>query len=102
MAQYKPLTPGAGLVSLGVMAQQIGKVTHYYGKSHAAVIDLTAPLKAGETVTFDRGDKRFTQVAHSIQIDHKPVEQAEACTSVGLEVEQAIKPGAAVYRGEAP
>lgn len=84
------------------MAEQIGKVTHYYGKPHAAVVDLTAPLKAGETVTFDRGDTHFTQVANSIQIDHKPVERALAGASIGLEVQEAVQPGAAVYRGEVP
>lgn len=82
------------------MAQLIGKVTHYYGKPHAAVIDLNAPLRAGETVTFDHGGARFTQVAQSIQIDHVPVAEAKPGDSIGLRVEQDIKPGAAVYRGD--
>lgn len=82
------------------MMQPIGKVTHYYGRSHAAVVDLTAPLKAGEVVTFNRGAAHFTQVAKSIQIDHVPVTSAKAGDSIGLQVEEDIKPGAVVYRGD--
>ncbi len=83
-----------------MMAQQIGKVTHYYSKPHAAVIELAVPLKTGETVTFDRGRTHFTQIAKSIQIDHVPVEKAPAGASIGLQVKEDIKPGTLVYRGE--
>lgn len=84
------------------MAQQIGTVTHYYGKPRAAVVDLTAPLAVGETITVDLGTTHFTQVANSMQINHQPVERAEGGDSIGLEVTQAVKSGAAVYRGAVP
>ncbi len=84
------------------MRQLIGKVTHYFGKPRAAVVDLTAPLRVGEVVTFDHGHTHFTQVATSMQIDHIPVTVAKAGDSIGLQVEQDIKPGTAVYRGDTP
>lgn len=80
------------------MAQQIGMVTHYYGKPHAAVIDLTAPLNVGETVTFEHGDTHVTQVAQSIQIDHVPIDAAKPGDSIGLQVAHSLKPGTIVYR----
>lgn len=81
------------------MPKVIGKVTHYYGKPHAAVIDLKEPLDAGETVTFDRRNLHFTQKVSSIQIDHEPVQHADSGTAIGLEVKEPVKPGTRIYRG---
>jgi hypothetical protein len=82
------------------MAKPIGKVTHYFGKPRAAVIDLSESLDSGETVMFEHGETRFAQVADSMQIDHEPVKHAEAGVSIGLAVKEPVKPGAVVYRGE--
>lgn len=84
------------------MAKEIGKVSHYYDKAGVAVVDLTAPLSVGETITIQRGEETFTQAASSIQIDHEQVEKADAGNSIGLKVDQKVKPGAVVLRGEAP
>ena len=77
--------------------KQIGKVTHYYDKIGVAVVDLTSGLKSGEKLKFVKDDDEFTQTAESIQVDRKNVDKAKKGDSIGLKVDQEIKPGAAVY-----
>jgi len=80
-----------------VADKQIGKVTHYYDKIGVAVVDLTSGLKSGEKLKFVKDDDEFTQTAESIQVDRKNVDKAKKGDSIGLKVDQEIKPGAAVY-----
>lgn len=80
------------------MAKEIGKVTHYYDKAGVAVVELASPLKVGDTLTFKRGGESFSQAAGSIQIEHENVEGATAGASVGLKVDQKVKPGTKVLR----
>lgn len=82
------------------MVEEIGRVSHYYNKAGVAVVDLDTPLNRGETVTFQRGGVQFSQAVASMQIDHENVEQADAGSSIGLKVDQPVKPGAVVWRGE--
>ena len=84
------------------MAEEVGKVTHYYDKVGVAVVELSAPLAVGEEVTFKRGETQFTQEVTSMQVEHEQIEKAEAGQAVGVKVDQKIKPGAVVYRGELP
>ena len=83
------------------MAKEIGKVVHYYGKAGAAVIKLTAPLKTGDTITFQRGDEQFVQPVVSIQSEHESVEQAKKGAAIGLKVDQKVRPGTVVLQGDA-
>ncbi|MFH1353662.1 MAG: hypothetical protein ABIH36_00015 [bacterium] len=81
------------------MAKEIGRVSHYYDKAGVAVVDLKAPLKVGETVTFQRGGNQFSQTVDSIQIEHDQVEKARTGTSVGVKVDEKVRPGTVVLRG---
>ncbi len=78
--------------------KKIGKVTHYYDKIGVAVIDLTQGLKVGDNIKFVHKDNEFTQTVDSLQIDHKPVKSAKKGDSLGLKVDQALKPGAEIYK----
>lgn len=82
------------------MAKEIGKVSHYYDKAGVAVVDLTAPLAVGETVTFQRGENQFSQTVESIQVEHDQVDKAKAGTSVGVKVDEKVRPGTVVLQGE--
>lgn len=81
-------------------AQAIGKVTHYYDKLGVAVVELKKPLASGEMVTFQHGEQVFSQPVTSIQIDHENVKKAKAKMSVGVKVNEIVRPGTVVYRGE--
>lgn len=75
--------------------KEIGKVTHYYDKIGVAIIELTGPLKNGDTVVF-KGKEEVEQVVASMQIDHAPVEEAKAGDVIGIKVETKINPGTQV------
>lgn len=71
---------------------KVGKVTHYYDKIGVAVVDVSAPLHVGDVVSFS-GSSKFSQTISSIQVEHEKVESAKKGDTVGLKVDQAVKPG---------
>lgn len=71
---------------------KVGSVTHYYDKIGVAVVDVSAPLHVGDTVKVS-GSTEFSQTISSIQVEHEKVESAKKGDTVGLKVDQPVKPG---------
>lgn len=77
----------------------IGKITHYFSNIGVAVIDLSAPLKEGETIRIVGGEATdFEQKASSMQIDHKEVKSGKKGDSVGMKVDEKVHEGYKVYK----
>lgn len=77
---------------------KIGRVTHYYDKIGVAVLELTTQLKVGDRIRFMRGGEDiFEQDVDSLQMEHKPVESAEAGSEVGIRTLEKVKDGTEVY-----
>ncbi|MBZ9572423.1 hypothetical protein KJA15_03770 [Patescibacteria group bacterium] len=76
----------------------MGKVTHYFSKIGVAVIELTDPLRAGESIRIVGGVTDFTQAVGSMEIEHEKVEEAKAGDSIGLKVDQKVREGYKVYK----
>jgi len=76
----------------------IGKVTHYFGKIGVAVVKLTAPLSLGDMVHFRGTSTDFTQTVDSMQIEHKPVQEAKAGEEVAIKVGARVREGDEVYK----
>ena len=78
---------------------KIGTITHYYDKIGVGIIKLGKTLKKGQELEFKdkEGETVFTQVADSLEIERKNVDQAKSGDEVGLKVDQPIKPGWEVY-----
>ena len=76
----------------------IGKVMSYYSKIGVAAIDLTDKLKLGEQVRFKGATTDFTQTVDSMQIEHKMVKEAKKGDSVGIKVEDKVRPNDMVYK----
>ena len=67
--------------------QQIGRVTHYFGKIGVAAIEITeGTLSVGDTIHVKGHTSDFTQTVDSIQIDGAPVQQALLGQDVGIKV----------------
>jgi putative protease len=81
-----------------VAQKKIGKVVHYYGKIGVAIIDLTGPLSKGDEIKISGKGGEFTQVAKSIEIEHKRVDKAKKGDSIGLKVENKVKEEDKVYK----
>ena len=71
---------------------KVGKVSHYYDKIGVAVVDVSAPLHVNDVVKFS-GSSEFSQTITSIQVEHEKVESAKKGDTVGLKVDQPVKPG---------
>lgn len=77
----------------------LGKVTHYYDRIGVGIVELKAPLSVGDSVTFRRGDKEFSQTVSSMQIDHASVAKAKKGDIIGVKVKKEVKDGAVVLAG---
>ena len=79
---------------------QVGKVTHYYNKIGVAIIELSAPIKVGDTIKISGHDKEFNQTISSMQIEHRQIEEAKKGDVIGLKVDQPVKEKDLVYKVE--
>ena len=67
--------------------QQIGRITHWFGKIGVAVIDIDeGTLSVGDTIHVKGNTSDFTHTIESIQLDGENVETASKGMSVGVKV----------------
>ena len=78
--------------------EEIGKVTHYFGKVSVAVVELTATINIGDRIAFKGSSSDFEQEVKSMQIDHADIATAQAGQAIGLKVENKVKVGDIVYK----
>ena len=76
----------------------IGKITHYFDKAGAAVVELSGLLKTGDEIRIAGGEVDFTQSVESMQIDHQSVNSAKSGDSIGLKVKERVRDGYKVYK----
>ena len=76
----------------------IGRVNHYFSKIGVAVIDLSEPLKVGDTIRIAGGETDFTQTVESMETEHQKVEVAKAGDSIGIKVDQKVREDYKVYK----
>ena len=76
----------------------IGKITHYFDKAGAAVVELSGVLKTGDEIRIAGGEVDFTQSVESMQIDRQSVNSAKSGDSIGLKVKEKVRDGYKVYK----
>ena len=77
----------------------IGKITHYFSNIEVAVLDLTSPLKTGDTIRVVGGQETdFEQEVESMQVDHKEVKSAKKGDSVGMKIKEKVHEGYRVFK----
>ncbi len=88
-----PSAPSSGLL--------VGKVTHYYNHSSAAIIELDAGnLHVGDTIHIKGHTTDFEQVVESMEIEHQNIEIAEAGQTIGVKVRDVVREHDRVYKKE--
>jgi len=78
--------------------KMIGKVLNYFEHVGVAAINLSGKLKLGDTIRIVGGDKDFTEVIDSMQIDGKGVKTAKKGDGVGIRVSERVRKGYKVYK----
>ena len=76
----------------------IGKISHYFNNIEVAVVELSAPLKKGDTIRIAGGETDFKQTVGSMEVEHKKLEKAKKGDSVGLKVKEKVREGYKVYK----
>ncbi len=83
------------------MEKEIGRITHYFSKIGVAVMEITGgSLKVGETIHIKGHTSDFTQAVDSMQQEHQQIMEAKKGDSVGLKVEEPVREGDLVFKGE--
>ncbi|MCM8786959.1 MAG: EF-Tu/IF-2/RF-3 family GTPase [Candidatus Omnitrophica bacterium] len=78
--------------------QEVGIITHYFGKISVGIIKLTSPLKVGDTIHIKGKHDDFTQQITSMQIQHMEVKEAVAGEEVGIKVVGKVHENDKVYK----
>lgn len=80
--------------------KEVGKVTHYYGKIGVAIVELSDSLRVGDRIKIESKHGEFEQAVDSMEVEHKPVEEARRGEAIGLKVREKVGEGAKVYQLE--
>ncbi|MBI2830771.1 MAG: translation elongation factor-like protein [Chloroflexi bacterium] len=76
----------------------IGKVSDFFARPVVAGIDLTAPLKTGDTIRIKGHTTDITMTVTSMQINNTNVAEAKAGDSIGIKVSDRVRGGDTVYK----
>jgi putative protease len=80
--------------------KEIGRVTNYFSKIGVAVVELTGPMQLGDTIRVTGGDRDFQQQVGSMQVEHQPIENAQAGQEIAIKLDERARPGDTVYKVE--
>ena len=81
------------------MAEEIGRITHYFSKISVAVVEITAgTLKIGETIQIKGHTTDFTQSVESMQQEHQSIPEAKKGDSIGMKVEKPVRDGDRLFK----
>ena len=79
--------------------QQIGSITHWFGKLKVVVIEIhKGKLSVGDTIRIKGQTTDFTQTIESMQLDGENVEKAKKGQSVGVKVSDRVRRTDSVYK----
>ena len=77
---------------------EVGRVTHFYPRISVAVVELRAALRVGDRILIRGATTNFEQTVESMQVEHKPVQEAQPGQTVGLKVKERVREKDIVYR----
>jgi translation initiation factor IF-2 len=77
----------------------VGTVIHFFKGPSVAMIQLTAgALAVGDQVHIQGHTTNFTAPITSMQVDHQPVERAQAGAEVAIQVSDRARPKDQVFK----
>jgi len=77
---------------------RVGTVTHYFSKIRVAGVLVSDRLAAGDRILIIGHTTAVEQVLASMELDHQPIEVAEAGQEIGIRVIDRVRQGDQVYR----
>ena len=83
---------------LGDELQEVGRVSHFFGKVSVAIIEVTDTISVGDQILIKGPTTDIEQTVDSMEIDHVKVKQAESCQSIGMKVKGRVREKDTVYK----
>jgi F0F1-type ATP synthase beta subunit len=77
---------------------KVGRIEHFYSKASVAVVEVLAPIKKGDKILIRGGTTNFSQVVESMEVEHKPLNDAPAGQRVGLKVAERVRENDIIYK----
>lgn len=78
--------------------EEIGKVTHFFGKIQVAAIKLSSVLRVGDKIAIIGAHTDLEQGVDSIQLDKKQIDEAEPGQEVAIKVSDRVRENDLVYK----
>lgn len=75
-----------------------GEVFSYFAKINVAAIKLSGSLSKGDKIHIQGHTTNLNQTLKSMQIDGKEIEHAKAGDSIGIKVQDRVRPGDKVFK----
>lgn len=79
---------------------EIGRVSDFFARPVVAGVELTAPLKVGETIKIVGHTTSLTFTVESMQINNANVSQARPGDKIGIKVPDRVRRGDRVLKVE--
>lgn len=76
----------------------IGKVTHFFSRISVAVLELTEPLRVGDSIHIKGHTTDLTQKVESMQIEHQDIQEAKPGDKVAIKVSGHVRENDIVYK----
>lgn len=76
----------------------IGKVSDFFSRPVVAGIELTAPLKLGDTIHIKGHTTDLQVTVNSMQINNVDVKEAKAGDAIGVKISERVRRGDMVYK----
>ena len=77
---------------------EIGKVNDFFARPVVAGVELTAPLKVGDTIHIHGHTTDITMTVQSMQINNVNVQEAKAGDAVGIKLPDRARRGDVVFK----
>ena len=78
--------------------EAIGRVSAFFAHPSAAIVELTAPLRVGDTIYVKGHTTEFQQIVESMQMDRQPVQEGAAGQSLAIQMKDRCRKQDVVYK----
>jgi len=79
--------------------EQVGVVVKFFARPSVAAIEVTnGSIKKGDVLHFKGATTDFIEEVTSMEIDNKPVDEANIGDLIGIKVKERVRPKDKVYK----
>jgi selenocysteine-specific translation elongation factor len=77
---------------------EIGKISEFFARPVVAGIELTAPLKVGDTIHIVGHTTDMEMTVESMQVNNVNIQEAKSGDIIGIKVKDRVRKGDTVFK----